>query len=101
MKRNCTGKSFKLITNFYCYNCRGYGHKVVECKKPKFDGNNAKSRIFRITNPTGNERERSQSRYNDGEKSIREKNQFVCYKFNNPKHIARNCKASKSQNETN
>ena len=59
MKRDCTGKSFKPITNFYCYNCHGYGHKVVECKKPKFDGNNGNSRMFRNTNPTGNERGRS------------------------------------------
>ena len=30
MKRDCTGKSFKPITNFYCYNWHGYGHKIVE-----------------------------------------------------------------------
>ena len=59
MKRDCTGKPFKPITNFYCYNCHGYGHKEVECKKPKFDGNNANSRMSRNTNPVGNERGRS------------------------------------------
>ena len=55
MNRDCIGKSFKPITNFYCYNCHGYGHKVVDCKKPKFDN----SRMFRNTNPIGNERSRS------------------------------------------
>ena len=59
MKRDCTCKSFKPITNFYCYNYHGYGHKVVDCKKPKFDGNNTNSRMFRKTNSIGNERGRS------------------------------------------
>ena len=46
MKKDCTGKSFKPITNFYYYNCHGYGHKVVDYKKPKFDGNNVYSRFL-------------------------------------------------------
>ena len=59
MKRDCICKSFKPITNFYFYNCHGYGHKKVDCKKPKFDGNNKNSRMFRNTNPIGNGRSRS------------------------------------------
>ena len=47
MKRYCIDKSFELITNLYCYNCHGYGHKVVECKKPKFVDDNKNSRMFR------------------------------------------------------
>ena len=74
MKRDFTGKSFIPITNFYCYNCHGYGHKEIECKKPKFGGNNANSRMSRNTNPIGNERGRSQNRSSDGETSNGEKN---------------------------
>lgn len=59
IKRDCTSKSFKPITNLYCYRCHGYGHKVVNCKKPKFDSDNENSRMFRKTNPIGNERGRS------------------------------------------
>ena len=43
MKRYFTSKSFKPITNFYCYNFHGYGHKEVDCKKLKFDSNNGNS----------------------------------------------------------
>ena len=68
MKRDCTGKPFKPITNFYCYNCHDYGHKAVDNTKPKFDSNNGNNRMFRNTNPAGNERSRSQRRSNDGEK---------------------------------
>ena len=58
MKRDCTGKSLKPITNFYCYNCHGYGDREIDCKKPKFHSHNANSRMFRNTNPAGNERGR-------------------------------------------
>ena len=70
--------------------------KIVDCKKPKFDSNNGNSRIFRNTNPAGDERGRSQSKSNDGEKSNDERKKFVCYKCNNPGHIARNCRALES-----
>ena len=40
MKRDCTGKCFKPITSFYCYNCHGFGQKAVYYMKPKIDGNN-------------------------------------------------------------
>ena len=77
MKRDCIGNSFKPITNFYCYNCHSYEHKVVDCKKPMFEGNNANSIIFRNTNPTSNERGRSQRRSNDGERPNGERNKIV------------------------
>ena len=101
MKRDYIGKSFKPITNFYCYNCHGYGHKVVDCQKPKFDINNGNSRIFSNTVPIGNEIERSQSRTNDGKRPNCERKQIVCYKCNNPRHIARNYRALENQNGTN
>lgn len=45
--------------------------------------------------------EGSKSRTNDGERPSGGKNQFMCYKCNKPRHIARNYKAPKSQNGTN
>ena len=60
MKINCVGKSFKPITNFYCYNCHGFGHKVVDCKKPRFDSNNRNSRMFRDNNATRSEEHTSE-----------------------------------------
>ena len=74
---------------------------TVECKKPKFDGNNANSRMSKNTNPIGIERGRLQNKSNDGETSNGEKDQFVCYKCNNLGHIARNCRAPESQNGSN
>ena len=59
MKKFFIGKSFKPITNLYYYNYHGYGHKAVECKKPKFVDDNKNSRMFRNTNPIGNRRGRS------------------------------------------
>ena len=59
MKRDFTGKSFKPITNLYCYNYHGYGRKVVECRKSKFFDDNKNSRMFRNINPIGNGRSRS------------------------------------------
>ena len=50
MKRNCKGKSFKLVIDFYCYNYHGFGHRVVNCKKSMFNNSNRNSRIFRDTN---------------------------------------------------
>ena len=47
---DCKGKSFKPISKFYCHKCHGYGHYVVDCKKPKFDNNNENSRIYRNIN---------------------------------------------------
>ena len=73
MKRDFIGKCFKPITNFYCYNSHGYGHKVVECKKHKFFYYNKNSRMFRNTNLIGNGRSRSHRRYNDGDKPNGEK----------------------------
>ena len=80
-------KSFKPISNFYCHNCHGYGHNVVDCKKPKFDNDNENSRMFRDINPTGNRRKRSHN--NDSG----ERRQIVCYRCNNLGHITRNCRA--------
>ena len=68
MKREYTSKSFKAISNFYSYNCHGYGHNVVDYKKPKFYNDNANSRIFRDTNPIGSRRKRSHN--NDSGESI-------------------------------
>lgn len=96
MKRDCTGNYFKPITNYYCYNYHGYGHKVVDCKKPKFDSYNGNSRIFRNTKPAHNGRGRSQSKFNNGERSNRERKHVVCYKCKKPGHIARNCRAPKN-----
>ena len=72
MKRDCIGKSFEPITNFYFYNFHGYGHKEVDCKKPKFDSHNGNSIMFRNSNLECNERGRSK-RSNDGEKYNDEK----------------------------
>ena len=80
MQRDCIGNSFKLITNFYYYNCHSFGHKAVDYKKPKFDSNNGNTRMFRNTNPTGNQRRGSQRRSNNGERSNGVRNQIVCYK---------------------
>ena len=62
MKRDCTSKSFKHVTNIYCYNCHGFGHREIDCRKPKFDNNSRNSRMYRDTNPVGNERRRSSER---------------------------------------
>ena len=51
----CKGKYFKHISNLYCHKCHGYGHYVVDCKKPKIDSN-TNSRMFRDTNNAGNRR---------------------------------------------
>ena len=93
MKRYCIGKSFKPITNFYCYNCHGFGHKAVNCRKPKFDSNNSNSRMFRDTNPTDNERRISSRRSNEGEGANRTRSNIVCYKCNKFGHITRNYRA--------
>ena len=53
---DCKVKSFKPISKFYCHNCHGYGHYAVDCKKPKFDSDNANSRMHRNTNHIGNRR---------------------------------------------
>ena len=60
-KDDFISKPFKPILYFYCHNCHGYGHNVVDCKKPKFDNDNANSRMFRDTNPIGGRRKRSHS----------------------------------------
>ena len=101
MKRDCIGKSFKPIINFYCYNCHGFGHKEVDCKKPKFDSNNSNSRMFRDTYPAGNERRKSSRKYNEVERSNKTRSNIVCYKCNNFEHIARNCRAPVNHNEPN
>ena len=92
MKRDFIGKSFKPISKFYCHNCHGYGHNAVDCKKPKFDSDNANSRVFRDTNPMGR---RKRSHSNDSG----ERRQIVCYKCNNLGHITRNCRAHDNQND--
>ena len=84
VKRDCIGKSFKPITDFFCYNCHGFGHKVVNCEKFIFDNSNSNSRMFRGTNPTGR-------RSSEGTKRMRRN--IVCYKCNNFGLIARNHKS--------
>ena len=69
---NYKGKSFKPISKFYCHNFHGYGHYAIDCKKPKFDNNNANSRMHRNTNHAGNRR---RSRSNESG----ERRQIVCY----------------------
>ena len=56
MKRNCTNKSFNHVTNFYCDNCHGTGHKEIDCKKPKYGHDKRSSRMFRNTNPINRKR---------------------------------------------
>ena len=68
MKIDYTCMYFKPVTNFYYDNCHGYGQKEEDYKKPKFNRNNENSRMFRNTNPIGNERGRSHSRSNYGER---------------------------------
>ena len=89
-KNDCIGNSFKPISKFYCHNCHGYGHNVVDCKKPKFDNNNTNSRMFRNTKHAKNKR-----RFHNNESG--ERRQIVCYRCNNLGHIARNCKALDNQ----
>ena len=50
---------------------------MVDCKKPKFDGNNANSAMIRNTNPISNERGISHKKSKDGEKSDGKKNLCV------------------------
>ena len=50
---NCKGKYFKPISKFYFHNFHGYGHNSVDCKKHKFDNDNANSRMHRNTNDAG------------------------------------------------
>ena len=81
MKKECTCKSFKLLSDYY-YNCHGFGHRDIECNKPKF--NNDNSIMFRGTNSTT-------SRPIRGTNIIR--NGIMCYKSNNFGHIPRDCRA--------
>ena len=67
---DCKGKSFKPISNFYCNNCHGYGHNVIDCKKPKFDNDNANSRMFRDTNLACSRRKRSHRNASRGRRNI-------------------------------
>ena len=77
MKRDCTSNSFKNITNFYC----GFGHRAINCKKPKFDNKSSNSKMFRGTILVGR-------RSNEGNNGAG--NNIVCYKYNNFAHIAKN-----------
>ena len=88
MKRECTLKPFKHVTDFYCYNCHGFGHRAVNCKKPKFDHSNSNSRMFRGTNPTWR-------RSDEGKNGMR--SNIVCYKCNKFGHIAKNYKVIVNQ----
>ena len=80
---DCKGNSFKPISKFYCHNCHGYGHYVLDCKKSKVDSNNANSRMHRNTNHVGNKR---RSQINESG----ERRQIFFYRCNNLGHIARN-----------
>jgi hypothetical protein len=71
MKRDCKGKAFKHVKDFYCYNYHCIGHKAVDCR----NNNNRKSRMFRGTIPIGSNERRISSertsierRSNDGER---------------------------------
>ena len=85
------GKSFKPISKFYCHNCHGYGHNAVDYEKPRFENDNANSRMFRKTNPIGNRRKRSHNNESG------ERRQIFCYRCNNLGHIVRNCRAPNNQ----
>ena len=39
------------IKNFYCHNCHGIGHTVIDCRKPKYDNDKRNSRMSKNTNP--------------------------------------------------
>ena len=60
MKRDCTNKSFNHVTNFYCHNCHGMGHKEIDCKKPKYDNDKRNNGMSGNTNPI--DRRRSNER---------------------------------------
>ena len=45
MKRNCTNKSFNHVMDFYFHNCHGMGHRVIDCRKPKYDNDRRNSRM--------------------------------------------------------
>ena len=34
IKRDFTNKSFNHVKDFYCHNCHGMGHKVIDYRKP-------------------------------------------------------------------
>ena len=46
VKRDCTNKSFIHVTNFYCHNYHGVGHKEIDCKKPKYDNDKGNNRMY-------------------------------------------------------
>ena len=60
MKRDFKNWSFNHVTTFYCHNCHDIGHRVIDCRKPKYENDRRNSRMSRNTNPT--KRRRSNER---------------------------------------
>ena len=52
IKRDCTNKSFNHVKKFYCHNFYGMGHNAIDCRKPKYDNDRRKNRMYTYTNPT-------------------------------------------------
>ena len=51
MKRDCTNKSFNHVTDFYCHNCHGMGHNVIDYRKSKYDNDRRNIRMSINTKP--------------------------------------------------
>ena len=86
MKKDCTGKQFKPL-NGYCYNCHGFGHRTIECRRPKVIENNYGNRMFRNTNNADKRPTEDMNR----------RNGVVCFRCNKVGHIARNCRTQINQ----
>ena len=50
MKIDYTNESFNHVKDFYCHNYHGMGHKVIDCRKHKYDNDRRNSRIYGNTN---------------------------------------------------
>lgn len=79
MKKDSKCKHTKSFFG-YCYNCFAYGHKCKECTKPRFNDDN---RMYGSANS-------GTSKPLEIPYVIR--NGVMCYKFNNFRHIARDCR---------
>ena len=86
MKRDCTNKWFNHVTDFYCHNCHGMGHRAIDYRKPKYDNDRRNSRMSRNINPI--DRRRSNERMSSEWWPYEDRRQIMCYKCNNFGHIA-------------